>query len=42
KFKAAPLTAAERARQIRFLQSRGFSVEIAMRVVRRVASHDGE
>ena len=42
KFKTAPLSAAERARQIRFLQSRGFSVEIAMRVVRRVASHDGE
>ncbi len=34
KFKSAPLTAAERARHIRFLQYRGFSVEIAMRVLR--------
>ncbi|MDB5928189.1 MAG: recX [Betaproteobacteria bacterium] len=42
KFKAAPLTAAERARHIRFLQSRGFSVEVAMRVVRRVVRDDGE
>jgi regulatory protein len=31
---AASATAAERARQVRFLQSRGFSVEVAMRVVR--------
>ena len=28
-------TASERARQVRFLQSRGFSLEVAMRVVRR-------
>jgi regulatory protein len=34
RFKAAPVTAAERARQVRFLQSRGFSVDIAMRVLR--------
>ena len=34
KFKAAPESASERARQVRFLQSRGFSVETAMRVVR--------
>ena len=34
KFRAAPSSAAERARQVRFLQSRGFSIEIAMRVVR--------
>jgi regulatory protein len=42
KFKAGPLTTAERARQIRFLQSRGFSVEIAMRIVGRIVSDDGE
>ena len=34
KFKTAPGTAADRARQVRFLQSRGFSLDIAMRVVR--------
>jgi regulatory protein len=31
---ATTATTAERARQVRFLQSRGFSVEVAMRVVR--------
>ena len=34
KFQGAPATAAERARQVRFLQSRGFSLDVAMRVVR--------
>ena len=34
KFKAAPETSAERARHVRFLQSRGFSLDLAMRVVR--------
>ena len=34
KFREAPATAAERARQVRFLQSRGFSLDVAMRVVR--------
>jgi regulatory protein len=33
KFRALPDTPADRARQVRFLQSRGFSVEVAMRVV---------
>ena len=33
KFRAAPGTLSERARQVRFLQSRGFSTEVAMRVV---------
>jgi regulatory protein len=37
KFKSAPATAAERARHVRFLQGRGFSVEVAMRVVRSAA-----
>jgi regulatory protein len=34
KFKTAPETSAERARHVRFLQYRGFSLDIAMRVVR--------
>jgi regulatory protein len=34
KFKAPPKTAEERARQVRFLQGRGFATELAMRVVR--------
>ena len=34
KFRAARSSASERARQVRFLQSRGFAIEIAMRVVR--------
>jgi regulatory protein len=40
KFKTAPATQAERARHVRFLQARGFSVEIALRVVRGAANHD--
>lgn len=35
KFRSAHATSADQARQIRFLQSRGFSMEVAMRVVRR-------
>jgi regulatory protein len=34
KFKTAPETSAERARHVRFLQARGFSLDIALRVVR--------
>jgi regulatory protein len=34
KFRAPPADTAERAKQIRFLQSRGFGLNIAMRVVR--------
>jgi regulatory protein len=34
KFRAPPVDAAERAKHIRFLQSRGFGLNIAMRVVR--------
>jgi regulatory protein len=37
KFKAAPSSAAERARQVRFLQARGFATALAMRVVRGVS-----
>jgi len=33
KFSSAPATPAERARQVRFLQSRGFTFQVAMRVV---------
>ena len=40
KFKTAPATAADRARQVRFLQSRGFSLDIAMRVVRGACEGD--
>ena len=42
KFASVPTNAAERARQVRFLQSRGFSVELAMRVVRGPAVDAGE
>jgi regulatory protein len=38
KFGSAPRTAAERARQVRFLQSRGFSLDLAMRIARREES----
>jgi regulatory protein len=38
KFKAAPRTAAERARQIRFLHSRGFGFDAAVRAVRSCAA----
>ncbi len=34
KFKAPPKTIAERARQVRFLQARGFTTELAVRIVR--------
>lgn len=34
KFGRAPANASERARQLRFLQSRGFALDLAMRVVR--------
>ncbi|HSQ02947.1 MAG TPA: recombination regulator RecX [Burkholderiales bacterium] len=37
KFGEAPGNAADRARQLRFLQSRGFSLDVAMRVVREAA-----
>ena len=40
KFKTPPATAAERARHVRFLQARGFSVEIALRVVRGAGADD--
>lgn len=40
KFRTAPGTPAERARHVRFLQARGFSVEIALRVVRGGGAED--
>ena len=40
KFRTAPGTSAERARHVRFLQARGFSVEIALRVVRGGGAED--
>jgi regulatory protein len=42
KFKSVPATQAERARHVRFLQARGFSVEIALRVVRGGADDAGD
>jgi len=41
KFGCAPANAKERARQLRFLQSRGFALDLAMRVVRE-AGQDPE
>lgn len=41
KFGEAPGNAAERARQLRFLQSRGFSLDVALRVVREAADDRG-
>ena len=38
KFRAAPHDRAAQAKQVRFLQSRGFSLDVAMRVVRSRAS----
>ena len=40
KFGRLPQTAAERARQVRFLQNRGFSIETAMRVLRSAGNDD--
>ncbi len=40
KYGRAPADAGERARQVRFLQSRGFPLDLAMRVVRE-AGHAG-
>jgi len=40
KFCIAADDGAEQARQVRFLQSRGFSVDVAMRVVRRGGGED--
>ncbi len=42
KFGVAPATAAERARQLRFLQSRGFTLDLALRVLREAAGVAGE
>lgn len=40
KFSVVPSNAAERARQLRFLQSRGFSLELAIRVLREAAKSE--
>jgi regulatory protein len=37
KFRTVPGTAAERGRHVRFLQGRGFSLEVALRVLREAA-----
>jgi len=42
KYPAAQTSRVEQARQVRFLQSRGFSIEVAMRVVRGGRSDAGE
>jgi regulatory protein len=40
KFGAAPRNAAERARQVRFLQGRGFALDTIMQVIRSQGSND--
>ncbi len=40
KFREPPSNAAERARQVRFLQSRGFPLDLAMKVVREGGSDE--
>lgn len=40
KFKAAPSNAKERARQVRFMQGRGFSMETIMKVMRSAGVDD--
>lgn len=42
KFAGVRGSVADQARQVRFLQSRGFSIEVAMRVVRGSAGDTGE
>ena len=42
RFDSPPSDAAQRARQVRFLQARGFSVEVALRVVRGGTRDSGE
>ena len=42
KFRAPPQDANERARQVRFLQSRGFPLDLAMRVVREAGHTDAD
>jgi regulatory protein len=42
RFRAPPADAAERARRVRFLQSRGFSLDVALRAVRGDDSADGD
>ena len=42
KFREAPADQAERARRVRFLQSRGFSLEVAMRAVRKGGDDTGD
>ena len=42
KFKVAPLTAAERAKQGRFLMGRGFSPEVIRRALREQSSDDDD
>jgi regulatory protein len=41
RFNALPATAAERAKQARFLQSRGFSLDSILRVLRGEANDEG-
>ena len=42
KFGEPPADSADRARQVRFLQSRGFSMEVALRVVRTARTSAGD
>jgi regulatory protein len=40
KFPTPPTTSAERARQIRFLQGRGFALETILKVIRSAGADD--
>ena len=42
KFRRAPVDQKEKARQIRFLQSRGYSIGLALRVIKHAAQPDQE
>ena len=41
KFGAAPRTPAERARQIRFLQGRGFEIDMILKVIKAASAESG-
>ena len=42
KFRRAPTDQKEKARQLRFLQSRGYSISLALRVLKQVGQPDPE
>jgi SOS response regulatory protein OraA/RecX len=42
KFRRAPVDQKEKARQIRFLQSRGYSIGLALRVLKQTVGKDAD